>query len=142
MATKLTEIPIPPGFTADEADFYRRGFQDGEKGVRKDMTGYPDDLKLAYFTGGFDGSLAARPPAAAKTAKAHVTIPPHPRSLCGLAPTKGNYRILDFAGFFAAPDEAQCTVCLQRVASKGYSIKQLRRRYRAEHAQPQLQLAA
>lgn len=57
--------------------------------------------------------------------KVHTNIG-HVRSLCGLVPKNGHYRIVPFSEFFTHPEEIQCEVCLKRVEGRGYNLKRLR----------------
>ena len=56
--TDLDKIKVPAAFcAADQADFYRRGWRDGELGrAPANMDGYPAALKLAYIAGGMDAN--------------------------------------------------------------------------------------
>lgn len=132
-ATPLHQIPIPPGFTAEEADFYRSGHRDGELGRDpRDMSGYTAALRLAYFQGGMDGaSVAARARAEAQKPKIHTKIG-HERSLCGLAAKNGQYAIASNRDFILAPADQQCSVCARRLSARGYNMKKLRERFLAE----------
>lgn len=132
-ATPLDQISIPDGFSADQADFYRRGFRDGE--LSRDpqkMDGYGPELRLAYFQGGMDGAAAAsRVRAEALKPKIHTNVG-HERSLCGLAPKNRQYAIVSNRDFVLAPDDQQCSVCAKRYSARGYNIKKQRERFQAE----------
>lgn len=68
--------------------------------------------------------------------KVHTHIG-HERSLCGLAPSRGSYRIVSFTSFFSAVAEDQCGKCIERLKAHGYNIERERLKYRTvyDHAQ-------
>lgn len=68
--------------------------------------------------------------------KVHTKIG-HERSLCGLAPTKGDYKIVSYSSFFSADPADQCGRCLGKLQARGYNIEHERLKYRTvyEHAQ-------
>jgi hypothetical protein len=55
----------------------------------------------------------------------------HERSLCGLAPKNGVYRIVSFSSFLTASDDDQCATCIERLRARGYNITELRKKNRA-----------
>ncbi len=67
--------------------------------------------------------------------KVHTRIG-HERSLCGLAPIRGNYRIVSFSSFFSAAAEDQCGKCIERLKQRGYNIERERLKFRTvyDHA--------
>ncbi|HQS59755.1 MAG: hypothetical protein B7Y56_03150 [Gallionellales bacterium 35-53-114] len=71
-----------------------------------------------------------------KNIKVHTRIG-HERSLCGLAPMRGNYRIVSFSSFFSATAEDQCGKCIKRLQEHGYNIERERLKFRTvyDHAQ-------
>ena len=71
-----------------------------------------------------------------KSHKVHTNIG-HPRSLCGLAPINGEYKIASFSSFFSAPVKDQCGTCIERLKARGYNIEQERLKFRTvyDHAQ-------
>lgn len=71
-----------------------------------------------------------------KSHKVHTRIG-HPRSLCGLAPIRGDYKIVSFSSFFSALPEDQCGKCLVHLKTHGYNIERERLRFRTvyDHAQ-------
>lgn len=63
------------------------------------------------------------------SSKVHTHIG-HERSLCGLAPKNGPYKIVSFSSFFTATAENQCGKCLQRLEEHGYNIEKERTKFR------------
>jgi len=64
-----------------------------------------------------------------KSNKVHTNIG-HPRSLCGLTPIRGEYKIVSYASFFSAAPEDQCGSCLGKLKARGYNIERERAKYR------------
>lgn len=58
--TPLNKITVPQCFrSADQADFYRRGWRDAEAGkAPQELKGYAAALVLAYASGGMDAACA------------------------------------------------------------------------------------
>lgn len=68
--------------------------------------------------------------------KVHTKIG-HARSLCGLAPKNGEYKIVPNSEFFAASDDDQCSVCLKHLQKKGYAVSDLIQQFRNLYAKAQ-----
>jgi hypothetical protein len=61
--------------------------------------------------------------------KVHTHIG-HVRSLCGLAPKNGDYKIVSNSEFYAASDDEQCGACLARLQARGYKTNYLSQQFR------------
>lgn len=68
--------------------------------------------------------------------KVHTKIG-NERSLCGLAPLRGDHKIVSFSSFFSSEQSTQCGSCIMRLKARGYNIENERRKFRNvyEHAQ-------
>ncbi|MES1983224.1 MAG: hypothetical protein V4443_12225 [Pseudomonadota bacterium] len=56
-------------------------------------------------------------------AKVHLSIG-HDRSLCGLAPKNGPYRIVSQYNLFTASETNQCGKCIEALKRRGYTLPQ------------------
>lgn len=62
--------------------------------------------------------------------KVHTKIG-NERSLCGLNPQRGHYRIVSWASFFSAAIEDQCDRCIEAIRRRGYNVAKERNHFRS-----------
>jgi hypothetical protein len=64
------------------------------------------------------------------SSKVHTKIG-NERSLCGLNPHRGHYRIASWSSFFSAPLEDQCDRCILAIERRGYDVEKERLQFRS-----------